>query len=122
MTNINHTKFVSVPTEARHSFRLTKGNLTIVTDLTKKEISNFDLEFELSCSSGRVPNKSTNHRDLEFDSGCVLVTFADLCMESNYTLKARTSNGEEIVVFEDVPYKELKGLSDQIDEVSIKPY
>jgi hypothetical protein len=116
------TKWELVSSGARHKFQMVTGKLTIVTDLKKDEIPNFGNVFKLSCSSGSVPDIRVRRKDLEYDFGCVVVTFDGLCLASSYTLTARINDGSEIVVFENIPYDQLVSLSQDIDNESTEPW
>jgi hypothetical protein len=108
-------------TEARHRFRL-KGSLLIVTDFTFDELEECEDTLLLTSNGGdwQINDQKKVKDNSLIIADMVCVEFKELCPKAKYTLKVISPSGQKKNIFEDISYKELSTLSDNIDQ-SAKP-
>lgn len=107
-------KEVDCSTELRHRFRrlgnrLELCTLTIYTDLKEGEVSGIEDAFTLTGSGGLAGYKATRRAKDDYECGDdgISLIFTGMPLANNYTLTVVLSNGEEVTLFENVPFENL---------------
>jgi hypothetical protein len=97
------------------------GTLLVVTDIPAALADATSPEFRLVSSDGSV-DVTVSPRDGTVENGSVVFNFRELPRGAFYTLTVVEVSGTTTILFEDVPYPELAGVSSSLDPHIIDPF